>query len=102
MAVIGVASITPAFPVIVEELKITKTSVGLLITVFSVPGIFLAPFIGMMRVSRNDQDLSAAGLNSRKTKAKATTKKRKIQARSMPRIGRRKTPVRKAPAAAPR
>ena len=48
MAVLGVSSITPAFPRIVEELQITRTDVGMLITAFTFPGVILALFIGVI------------------------------------------------------
>ena len=48
MAVMGVASITPAFPMIIRELKITPREIGLLITAFTIPGIFLTPFMGIL------------------------------------------------------
>jgi len=46
--IMGVASITPAFPKIVEELNISAKDVGLLIAVFSFPGILLTPFLGVI------------------------------------------------------
>jgi len=48
MAVLGVASITPAFPRIVEELGISPQAVGSLITVFTLPGVFLTAFLGVL------------------------------------------------------
>ena len=48
MAVMGVASITPAFPMIIRELQITPREIGLLITAFTIPGIFLTPFLGIL------------------------------------------------------
>lgn len=48
MGVMGVASITPAFPSIIEHFNITPSQVTLLITVFTFPGIFLAPVIGVL------------------------------------------------------
>jgi ACDE family multidrug resistance protein len=48
MAVLGVSSITPAFPKIVRELGISSSQVGLLITFFTLPGIILAPFLGVL------------------------------------------------------
>ena len=48
MAVLGVASITPAFPKIARELNISVQSIGLLITVFTLPGIFLTPLMGVL------------------------------------------------------
>lgn len=46
--VMGVASITPAFPEIVEHLGISAKDVGLLITVFTLPGILLTPLMGVL------------------------------------------------------
>ncbi len=48
MAVMGVASIAPAFPKIVESLKISKNEIGLLVTVFTFPGIVLTPILGIL------------------------------------------------------
>ncbi len=48
MAVLGVASITPAFPKISRELGITGGQIGLLITFFTLPGALLAPVLGVM------------------------------------------------------
>lgn len=48
MGVLGVSSITPAFPKIVQEFQISSKEVGLLITVFTLPGIFLAPLFGVL------------------------------------------------------
>jgi MFS family permease len=48
MGVLGVASITPAFPRIIQDLGIEPREVGFLITVFTLPGIFLSPFLGIL------------------------------------------------------
>lgn len=48
VAVMGVASITPAFPSIKEHFNISASQVTLLITVFTFPGIFLAPVVGLL------------------------------------------------------
>lgn len=48
MAVLGVASIAPAFPKIMVELGISMEEVGLLITAFTVPGIAITPFAGIL------------------------------------------------------
>jgi len=48
MAVLGVASITPAFPQVIKQFGITGGEVGLLITVFTLPGVFLAPVTGII------------------------------------------------------
>ncbi len=48
MAVLGVSSITPAFPEIRDALSISSGQVGLLITVFTLPGIVLTPVLGVL------------------------------------------------------
>ena len=48
MAVLGVYTITPAFHKIIEELHISETQVGLLITFYALPAVFLAPLLGML------------------------------------------------------
>ena len=48
MGVMGVASITPAFPSIIEHFGINPAQVALLITVFTLPGIILTPIIGLL------------------------------------------------------
>ncbi len=48
MAVLGVASITPAFPSIIKHFNISPIQVTLLITIFTLPGIFLAPVVGIL------------------------------------------------------
>ncbi len=48
MGVLGVASITPAFPRIIRDLGLMPGQIGLLITVFTLPGIFLSPFLGIL------------------------------------------------------
>ncbi len=47
ISVMGVASLTPAFPTIAESLNLTKTQVGLLISVFTLPGVFMTPVMGV-------------------------------------------------------
>jgi len=47
-AVMGVASITPAFPQIIKHYNLSVQQIGYLITVFTLPGIFLSPFIGIL------------------------------------------------------
>jgi len=48
IAVMGVSSIAPALPQIAESLSITKHQVGLLISFFTLPGVFLTPFAGVV------------------------------------------------------
>ncbi|BDC36344.1 MAG: MFS transporter [Candidatus Methanoliparum thermophilum] len=47
-AVLSVTSISPAFPMIADVFNISDTQIGLLITVFTLPGIILAPIIGIL------------------------------------------------------
>ena len=48
IAIQGVASLTPAFPKIGQELHISPRDIGLLITFFTLPGIFLTPVLGVL------------------------------------------------------
>ncbi|MDZ8183395.1 MAG: MFS transporter [Nostoc sp. ChiSLP02] len=48
IAVIGVSSVTPAFPKLVKELNINPQNLGLLITFFTLPSLFLGPVIGIL------------------------------------------------------
>jgi ACDE family multidrug resistance protein len=48
MAVLGVSSITPAFPKIVNELGISPQAVGYLIIAFTLPGVLLTPVFGVL------------------------------------------------------
>lgn len=48
MAVLGVSSITPAFPKVEEIFNINTHQVGLLITLFTLPGVFLTPVFGVL------------------------------------------------------
>ncbi|MFB6352019.1 MAG: MFS transporter [Bradymonadaceae bacterium] len=47
-AVMGVSSITPAFPKIAEALEIRPQQTGLLITLYYAPGIVLSPVLGFL------------------------------------------------------
>ncbi len=53
-AVMGVASITPAFPTIIRYFEISPKKVGLLITAFTLPSLLLTPVMGVLadRVGR--------------------------------------------------
>ncbi|GET19857.1 MFS transporter [Prolixibacter denitrificans] len=48
IAVMGVASITPAFPDVMHYFKITPVEVGYLITAFTLPGVLLTPIAGIL------------------------------------------------------
>lgn len=48
MAVLGVATLTPAFPQLAEALEVPTKNLGLLITVFTFPTVILGPIIGIV------------------------------------------------------
>jgi len=48
IAVMGVTSISPVFPMIREVFGITPGKVGLLITMFTLPGVILSPVLGVL------------------------------------------------------
>lgn len=48
IAVLRADSIAPAFPDITETFRLSPRSVGLLITVFALPSVFLTPILGVM------------------------------------------------------
>lgn len=48
MVILGVSSITPAFPKIAQVMDIPQETVGLLITVFTLPGVLLTPVFGIL------------------------------------------------------
>lgn len=48
VAVLGVSLISPILPVIRDTFDITSAEVGLVITVYAIPGIFLAPIVGVL------------------------------------------------------
>lgn len=54
ISVLGVASVAPLFPAIAKDLGISPARVSWLITAFTLPGVFLPPFLGVMtdRVGR--------------------------------------------------
>lgn len=44
----GVSSIAPAFPSIADALDVSSQKIGLLITFFTLPGIFITPVLGIL------------------------------------------------------
>ena len=48
MAVLGVSSVTPAFPQIGRSLDLSSQAVGNIITAFTLPGVFLTPVLGIL------------------------------------------------------
>lgn len=47
IAILGVASVTPAFPKLEEALNVPPQNIGLLVTVFTLPTVILGPIIGI-------------------------------------------------------
>lgn len=48
IAVLGVASVTPAFPQLAQVLDVPQQNLGLLVTVFTFPTLILGPVIGIL------------------------------------------------------
>lgn len=48
MVIMGVSSVTPAFPRMMRELDLTAASLALTITLFTLPGVLLTPVVGIM------------------------------------------------------
>ena len=48
ITIMGVNIVAPAFPSVVRELGISPQEVGLLVTIFTLPGIFLTPLYGIL------------------------------------------------------
>ncbi|MFH1489303.1 MAG: MFS transporter, partial [Pseudomonadota bacterium] len=48
ISVMGVGSIAPAFPKIIQDIRVSSSEIGLLITVFTFPGVLLSPVMGLL------------------------------------------------------
>lgn len=48
MLILGVSSIMPVLPRLMRDLHVSVRSIGLVMTVFTLPGIFLAPIVGVL------------------------------------------------------
>jgi MFS family permease len=48
MSVLGVASVTPAFPKLAQALEVPPERIGLLVTVFTFPTVLLGPVLGVL------------------------------------------------------
>lgn len=48
VAILGVSSIIPALPDVMEGLSFTPATIGLTIAVFTLPGVLLAPVVGIL------------------------------------------------------
>lgn len=47
-AVLGVSSIVPVLPTLMQEMDVSPSAIGLVVTVFAMPGIVLAPIVGVL------------------------------------------------------
>ena len=61
MAVMGVSSIAPAFPIIMDEFALSEWEVGLLISFFTFPGIVFSPVAGIVESNNNASGLERRG-----------------------------------------
>lgn len=48
MVVLGVTSVTPTFPLVMKTFGVTAGAIGLVVTVFTVPGVVLTPVAGVL------------------------------------------------------
>lgn len=48
MAILGIVSVTPSLPYIASDLNITKDKIGLVVSLFAMPGIIFTPIYGML------------------------------------------------------
>lgn len=48
MAILGVSSIIPALPDIMEGLEFTPSTIGLSISIFTLPGVIFSPLVGIL------------------------------------------------------
>ncbi|MGH9339274.1 MAG: MFS transporter [Acidobacteriota bacterium] len=48
MAVLGVSSMAPALPTMAQDLQVSSEASTLLVTVFTLPGVILAPLLGIL------------------------------------------------------
>lgn len=48
IAVLGVSSVTPAFPKLANELNVLPQNIGFLVTAFTFPSVVLGPIIGLL------------------------------------------------------
>jgi MFS transporter, ACDE family, multidrug resistance protein len=47
LSAIGLFSISPALPTVARDLSVAPADIGLILTIFALPGVFLMPLIGM-------------------------------------------------------
>jgi len=52
MAIVGLSLISPALPKIQDAFGISKTQIGLMVTVFTIPGVVVSPLIGFFSDKR--------------------------------------------------
>lgn len=61
LCITGVTMISPALPTIAEGLSVTESQIGLLITAFTLPAIFILPFSGYLSDNFGRNIVMAAG-----------------------------------------
>jgi MFS family permease len=61
-SMLGVGSLSPAFPQIMQEFGLNSHQVGLLITVYTAPGIVLSPLAGLLADRMGRKRVIVAGL----------------------------------------
>ncbi len=48
MVILGVSSIMPVLPTVMRDLNVPASSIGLVMSIFTLPGILLAPIVGIL------------------------------------------------------
>lgn len=48
MAILGIVSVTPSLPYIASDLNVTADKIGLVVSLFALPGIFFTPVYGIL------------------------------------------------------
>lgn len=48
MAILGIVSVTPSLPYVAADLNIPKDKIGLIVSLFAMPGIFFTPVYGIL------------------------------------------------------
>ncbi len=48
MAIVGLALISPALPKVQDAFDLSKTQIGLMVTIFTIPGVIVSPLVGFI------------------------------------------------------
>jgi len=62
MAIVGLSLISPALPKIQDAFDLTKTQIGLMVTVFTLPGVLTSPLVGFVSDKWNRKSMVALSL----------------------------------------